>query len=412
VITESITNQTQTWQDALYGQLSAQNSEAGYLLTTPTGGVCKTDTVVIPALGLGTSGPARRLFLICHDGVTLDHHLFRLVPLLRESAITNEVPRTLYLDTPETEETGQTCVRFCPDGSEDRTIALNPLEADVDVVLTTLSRFGDLFFGAGGVHGLPLPFMPDDGSHVRRDLFFFDEAHDYDHDSFLRFQRLVKFLFAQDKDIVVASSTMPAHYRDDLSFLDPIEVGKEHALHHSRTITWMPAQRPLLTIKNEVRRAFHGNEKVFAVLERTVDAEQVYERIVHSVASHGQRTDNVFLYHHRQPSDVRRAIYARLTELDKQDQGYVLMTTGRAIETTDLDATVLVSSFCPPENLILRAGRCNRRIGDPTGRLIIVGEELDRWARPLSARMASEYTDALAQQQDSPFDADYWKRFI
>src|SRR4051794_18721447 len=99
VITESITNQTQTWQDALYGHLSAQNSEAGYLLTTPTGGVCKTETVVIPALGLGTSGPARRLFLICHDGVTLDHHLFRLVPLLRESAIVSEVPRTLYLDT-------------------------------------------------------------------------------------------------------------------------------------------------------------------------------------------------------------------------------------------------------------------------------------------------------------------------
>jgi hypothetical protein len=191
-----------------------------------------------------------------------------------------------------------------------------------------------------------------------------------------------------------------------------IEVGKEHAARHRRTLTWLPALRPLLTIKNEIKRHFQGGERVFAVLERAVDADQIYERVLHSHAAHGKSADNIFLYHHRQSSDIRRLTYAHLCDLDKQGKGYLLLTTGRAIETTNLNASVLISSFCPPENLILRAGRCNRRTGDPGSRLIVVGEELDRWARPVSPEMAADYVDALAEQHDSPFDADFWKRFI
>lgn len=395
--------QATDWQGALYERLSSRESDAGYLLSTPTG-AGKTEAVVIPALGLHRGGAPRRLFLIGPDGSPLDDYLYRLIPYLRASVGGDETPRTLCVDLMGDEEAeGNLCRRFFPDGSEDPSIERNPLEADVDLVLTTFSSFRDLFFGGGGIHALPSNSGPLDGLPLRRDLFFFDEAHSYDPESFARFHRLVEFLFAQDTDIVVGTTTMPASCAEEFGFLESIRV-TQPLFQGIKTLSYLPASDPLAVIEQEIRRSYYQNSRVFGVTESAADAEMLHGRLASSYPH------SVYLYHAEQGPDTRRQVYAQLRELEKEGEGYLLLTTGGALETSDLDATVLLSTLCPPENLIRRAGRCNRRADLPNAQITLVGNSFSPTARPLPK--ADEYLSALRDGSGCTFDADAWKAFI
>jgi CRISPR-associated endonuclease/helicase Cas3 len=278
------------------------------------------------------------------------------------------------------------------------------LEADVDVILTTLSRFRSLFFGAGGVHALPSAlFMEDMGQSLRRDLFYFDEAHGYGPDAFAHFHRLVEFLYAEDADVIVASTTMPAAFQEELSFLEPIQVPEDSSRGVCR-LTHVSTSDPLLEMESQVRRAYYQNSRVIAACDTPTDAEALYDRLRPSYPH------SVMLYHPSQPDTERRRIYAQLRELEKEGEGYLLLTTGDALERADLDATLVLSSLCPPENLIRRAGRCNRRGDLAEGRLVVVGDAISPHYRlfPQSDR----YLAALRGLTDSPFNADAWKDFI
>ncbi len=389
------------WQADLYALLSQPERDAADLLLTPTG-AGKTEAVVIPALGLHRGGAPRRLFHIGPEGATLDDALYRLVPYLRAWVMADETPRTLCVDAAEDDSDGSQCRRFFPDGTEDPHVVTNPLEADVDVILTTLPRFRSLFFGAGGVHALPSA-LPAPDAPLRRDLFFFDEAHGYQPEAFARFHRLVEFLYAEDSDVIVASTTMPPAFQEELSFLEPILTPAD-ARRAPCLLSHVVASDPLTAIEVQIRRAYYQNSRVIAALDSPADAEALCARLVPSYPH------SVYAYHPAQPAAERRRAYAQLRELEKEGEGYLVITTGDALETTDLDATVLLSMPCPPENLIRRAGRCNRRDDLDAGRLIVVGDTVAPTYRlfPLSP----DYLDALRGQTDAPFDADVWKSFI
>lgn len=396
--------QATPWQTDLYERLSVPESDIGSVLLTPTG-AGKTEAVVIPSLGLRRGGAPRRLFLIGPDESPLDDYLYRLTPYLRAMVSGDETPRTLCLSLAEEDSEGSLCRRFFPDGSEDPKIEVNPLEADVDLVLTTFSEFRALFFGGGGIHALPSTLTPDDGELIRRDLFFFDEAHRYEPEAFSRFHRLVEFLFAEDLDVVVASTTMPPACVEELSFLETIIVPATP--HAAKVLSYQPGDDALGIIEGEIRRAYFQNSRVFGVGETVAEAESLHQRLAASYPH------SVYLYHHEQPSEVRRRTYAQLRELEKEGEGYLLLTTGAALETADLDATVLLSTLCPPENLIRRAGRCNRR-GDLAqgAQIILIGDTFGPTARTLPAPQMTAYTDALAERSGTEFAPDFWKTLI
>ena len=390
------------WQSKLYGRLADPKADVGGLLLAPAG-AGRIEAVVIPALGLRRGGAPRRLFLIGADDSPLDDYLYRLVPYLRASVLADETPRTLCLDLSEDDDQGNECRRFFPDGTEDPHVLTNPLEADVDLILTTFSRFRELFFGSGGVHALPSQLIGETAA-VRRDLFFFDEAHLYSDDGFSRFHRLVEFLFAEDADVIVASSTLPATYAEELSFLDILPAPA--APQPPRTLTYKPSADPFPLIEAEIRRAYFQNSRVFGVAETEADAEALYARLAPSYPH------SVYVYHGGQPAGARRLTYAQLRELEKEGEGYLLLTTGGALESADLDATVLYTTLCPPENLIRRAGRCNRRGDLPDAHVVIVGNELPSAARPLTGLQAADYLAALRAQSELRFDPEFWKAFI
>ena len=391
------------WQAELYARLSEPDGDIGGLLLAGVG-AGKIESVLIPALGVHRGGAPRRVFLIGPDSSPLDDYLYRAVPYLRAFVQADEMPRTLCLDIADEDSLGNLCRRFFPDGTEDPRLMINPLEADVDLILTTFSRFRELFFGSGGVHALPTALI---GSleTPRRDLFFFDEAHSYTDDAFSRFHRLLEFLFAEDMDVIAASSTMPPAFTEELSFLETLPaplVGPSPP----RTLAYKPAADPLALIESEIRRSYFQNSRVFGVTETEAEAEALFSRLA-SAYPH-----NVYLYYTGLPADSRRRTYAQLRELEKEGEGYLLLTTGDALESSDLDATVLLSTLCPPENLIRRAGRCNRRGDLPAAQIVLFGDILSPTARPLNAAQTSEYLSALRAQTDLPFDAQFWKAFI
>ena len=407
--------QAYPWQAGLYTQLSDPEGDLGELLTAPTG-AGKVEAVVIPALGLRRGGAPRRLFLIGPDGSPLDDYLYRLVPYLKAFVQADETPRTLCLDLAEEDgegkdggqegEQGNECRRFFPDGTEDPHVVTNPLEADVDLILTTFSRFRELFFGSGGVHALPAVLLGPQEEQPRRDLFFFDEAHGYG-EAFPRFHRLVEFLFAQDLDVLVATSTMPPALIEELGFLDvlptPTVDGRPWP---ARTLSYKPAPDPLALIESEIRRAYFQNSRVFGVTETPEDAEALYARLAPAYPH------SVYVYHPSQTADARRRTYAQLRELEKEGEGYLLLTTGDALESSDLDATVLLSTLCPPENLIRRAGRVNRRGDLPSAQIVLVGDAFSPASRELNVSQAADYLAALRAQSELPFDPDFWRAFI
>ena len=396
--TDGVLTRAYSWQAELYDALSTRQTETTTLLQTPTG-AGKIEAVMVPALGFQRGGAPRRVFLVQQDGSTLDDALYRLVPYLKAMVKGDGVARTLCVEMDG--EDGSLCRRFLPDGTEDPSVETNPLEADVDLVLSTFCRFRALFFGSGGIHVLPSQVVDTDGPPVRRDLFFFDEAHSYDAHTFAQFHRLVEFLYAEDGDIVAASATLSPAFAEELGFLD-MQVVDEPV--RPLMFSFQPTSDPLTVLEAEARRRYFQNSRVFGVTETTDDAETVHARLAPSYPH------SVFLYHEQQPAETRRRLYAQLRELEKEGEGFLLLTTGAALETADLDATVLLTTLCLPENLIRRAGRVNRRGELHAAELVVLGEQFAPSARPLPS--AEDYLTALRDESGTTFDASRWKAFV
>jgi len=391
------------WQTKAYERLSLQESDASYLITTPTG-AGKTEAVTIPGLGPRRGGAPRRLYLIGAENASLDDYLYRLVPYLKTASQSDNTPRTVYVDTPRGDTTPIPCRRFLPEGGSEEMVVLNPLEADVDLVLTSIARFKEIFFGGGGLHALPSALTLPGTDPERRDLFYFDEAHSYETDAFEEFQRLVEFLFAADMDVVVGSSTLSNPYRQELGFLESLDIPSTS--DPKITLEYHPE---IHTSEHEVRVALSITASTSRVVLVTETAESAIELFteLHQSGQH-----DVLLYLRRQPPHERRAVYAEIKERESEGKGYVVVTTGAAIESADISADVLMTTFCLPENLILRAGRCRRRSDDGPGKVIVLGDTLSHADRTPNPTVLGDYCAALKAMSGSAFHADEFKNYI
>jgi CRISPR-associated endonuclease/helicase Cas3 len=386
------------WQVAVYERLANPDNDAGYLLLTPTASG-KSEAVLVPSVGLQRGGGPRRVFIIGADGSPLDDYVLRVSPYLKAWAAADETPRTVYIDGEETGQDGS-AVRFSADGNVDSEIAISPLEPDVDIVITTFSRFQDLFFGGGGVHGLPSALPLPDEAEIRRDLFFFDEAQSYAPIQFSQFLRLVEFLFAEDTDIVVGSSTMPPSFEEELSFLEKVVVPAEPL---PVRIEYRPDADPIAAIAREAVARAGQYRRIALVAENQQQAEALI------AALPDELRDSAIRYFPGSASDERRKAYASL--LDKNAQ-YVLVTTGSYLEASNVDVDAVLTTLCLPESLILRAGRCNRCGTRPTGDLLVFGNAIEGARRVLNNAQQTGYLEALAGCDGTPFDPSDWKRFI
>jgi CRISPR-associated endonuclease/helicase Cas3 len=95
------------------------------------------------------------------------------------------------------------------------------------------------------------------------------------------------------------------------------------------------------------------------------------------------RKRQIFLYHGRLADQERPKIYHEIQSRDKANQPYILITTSAIEVGCDLNSETLISQICPPENLIQRGGRCNRRGDVSDAKVILVGDRIPDFANSL-----------------------------
>ncbi len=406
-VTEGALAAPNALQRALFPRLMTQDT--GLLIPTgPCAG--RLEAIVIPSIvGMRLDAAAHRLFIIGPDGSPLDDYLYRLHVYVRSLVVADGTPRTLWLEEPERSPIAR---KYLPDGSFLNGASDHPFNDDVDIIVMPFSHFRALFFNTGGVHGVPetLGFDLDAAEAMApRGLFYFDEAHGSIHEQQGEFVRMVEFLFAQDLDVVVGGSSLPAAALDELSFLDTFKL-PDAQLQPLRRLQYhqTSAEEVIAVMERLVRSVYFQNSRVILTLNDPADDRlpNSYLRLSQSYPS------NVFLYRTRASRAERGQVYAQLRELEKEGEGYLLIVDGPALEVSDLDATYLVTEPCSPLSLVRRSGRCNRRGENPDALIHVVGDASSYTDPALPDQIKeSAFISALKHASEPVvFDAEAWKQ--
>lgn len=385
-------------QEEMYRSITSGNCTV--LLKAPTGSG-KTEAVVVPALI-----EQRRVVLIYPALSLIEDQEMRIEKMLRHlSLVMPSQQRALIVDTG-----ADMYRRVWINGKEQRRERRHLYHGDV--VLTTLDKFLYRFFGFGEpkksyIYPLRLRYG-------RQPLFCFDEAHSYDEVAYTNFVDLVRAIgFNADapRDVVVMTATMPAEYESDLlSMLTPLDYisGERNAALEHYYANVSPRAFPSKAFKYiSVPLQDQGSfcQQVLAIIEELHRPEQrtivTVEEIRTAVALYRELVDrlpqSVLLYHGRQTHQIRRDVYEQLRQLEDADQGYLLVTTSAIEVGCDLNAHLLLTQLCNPEQLMQRAGRCNRRGQMATACIVVVGDRIPDYLCTLSERDFEQYKSVLQQ---------------
>lgn len=240
-----------------------------------------------------------------------------------------------------------------------------------DVILTTVDKFLYRFFGYGENRwNLMYPYRLYMGEEaIDRLVIGFDEAHTYDGVSYTNFVNLLSALVANGIKTVAMSATLPEEFISltQQKFGMNFVKGGEYKGEKSYELLGLSENR-LQTIKDIISR--NSDKKVIVVRNTVRNAFEIFDLL----EKDEKYKDYTYFYHGRLFSFVKSNTYSKLKEKDENNEPYILVTT-HAIEVgCDLDADLLITDFCNPDQLIQRAGRCARKIGREGG-LYILGED-------------------------------------
>ncbi|MCH8292791.1 CRISPR-associated helicase Cas3' [Candidatus Poribacteria bacterium] len=392
-------------QRVLFDRISPTSENPAILLKSPTGSG-KTEAVLIPSLV-----SSRRLFLIFPSRSLVEDQIGRCEKYLKSMSKIEPETFSLVVDTGgrasrtvfvkgEKQETGR---RHLYDG---------------DVIITTFDKFLYRFFGFGEQKkSYIFPFRIHH-SH-RRNLFCFDEAHSYDKVAFTNFVRLMKSLYKVNLDLVVMTATMPEKYQEELDFLDVVDYTTGVKLQKLETAR--PRCYPNKQI--EYRKAKNVRDEICAYVfskhqwcKRTIATIETIEDVVcvYMLMKERYNFENLLLYHGRLTDYQRRKVYCRLKKIEENEGGYLLLTTSAIEVGCDLNAHLLVTELCNPDQLIQRAGRCNRRGDLQDAKVVVVGNQIPHFLRTISQVDQEQYIQELKWRSENGevFDAKSLLQFI
>jgi len=390
----------------------ANNDYPAVMLKSPTGSG-KMEAILFPALA-----KRYRLFLPLPARSLLEDQKERIEKYLKKFSKL-QVDREISLVV----DTGAQMYRRIYLNGEDITSNLNKNSRrhlyKGDVILTTLDKFLYRYFGFGDKQK---SFIFPLRIHDEKTLICFDEAHTYDEISFTNFQSLVRFLYEAGRSVVLMTATMPPEHYERFNYFDIIDfVDNTHRSEELFRFQQQTLKRPNLnkksfewysnisrnqespeTFQNEFANIIlmkwrqKNNCRIIAVVETVKDAAAIYQILIQDL---GSSTDHlgrfIFLYHGRIADQIRPSIYKQIQERDAESQAYILVTTSAIEVGCDLNADVLISQICPPENLVQRAGRCNRKGNIPDATVILVGNEIPDFANSLNDVGWQKYQETL-----------------
>ncbi|MGC9025499.1 MAG: CRISPR-associated helicase Cas3', partial [Chloroflexia bacterium] len=363
-------------QKAVWEKL-VNEDDGGLLLLAPTGSG-KTEAVTVPGLALG-----RRIFVILPARSLVDDQIGRFKKMLeRASSADCTRPYALIVDTGaqstrwvwyKGKSVGQSQHRHLYQG---------------DIIVTTLDKFLYRFFGFGE-QGKSYTYPLHIRYGLRPPLFCFDEAHSYDTVAWTNFCLLLRTLYEKALDVVAMTATMPSAFAKELDFLTTLDFiyshnqakdagnGREQPSHQ---LTYFPV--PLSDVAGKLielgKQLRSPQKRVIISVETVRDAVKVFKAL-------RQGNNDVLLYHGRLTADRRQEVYAELKRREAKGKGYLLVTTSAIEVGCDLDAHILITQLCNPEQLLQRVGRCNRRGKIKNAQVIVVGKEIPPYLTTLTS---------------------------
>jgi CRISPR-associated endonuclease/helicase Cas3 len=377
----------------------------------------KTESVVFPALASGT-----RLIIPLPARSLLEDQKKRIEGYLKKfSALHPGREFSLVTDT------GSQMYRsIYTNGNEIKTKRVSNPRRHLykgDIILTTLDKFLYRYFAFGDKQkSFTFPLR----IHRDRTLICFDEAHSYDEISFTNFQSLVKSLYEAGRSIVLMTATLSHQHHDVFDYLDLVDYvddsEKASALKqfqqealkqpyiNQRSFEWIdnlsrnredPAifQDGFAQIISQQWQT-KSNQRIIAVVERVTDAAEIYKKLVSRLSKHQDKPERfLFLYHGRIADQIRPELYQNIQQRDSEGLPYLLITTSAIEVGCDLNADILISEVCPPENLIQRAGRCNRKGNVADAKVILLGNSIPDFANSLDEAGWVTYQSVLKSLQ-------------
>ena len=378
-------------QEELFTCIAPEARNPALLLKAPTGSG-KTEAVLIPSLDSN-----RRLFLIFPSWSLVDDQIGRCEEYLCRASENTEKSYALVIDT------GAESSRTVFKNGEAEEPGKRHLY-DGNVILTTFDKFLYRFFGFGEPKKSYIyPFRIHHSQ--RRNLFCFDEAHAYDQVAFVNFERLIKALYKANLDMVVMTATMPNTYQETLDFLDTVDYTERTNQHKLECYQNRPFPNKVIKriavkpkeVRDEicacVSQQYESGKRTIVTIETIQDLIPVYQYMKERNGG-----ENIFLYHGRLSNPQRKRVYRKLKDCEKEDrekggEGYLLFTTSAIEVGCDLDAHLLITELCNPDQLIQRAGRCNRKGKIQDAEIVVVGSKIR--LSTISQEMEEEYLQIL-----------------
>ncbi|KAA3663960.1 MAG: CRISPR-associated helicase Cas3' [Chloroflexi bacterium] len=397
-------------QTAVWQAITEDNDMGIGLLLKGLTGSGKTEAVAIPAINEN-----RRLIMVYPTRSLVDDQIMRFEKLLTNYSCHNKGQLvTLTVDT------GAQSMRYCyRNGKTEPTPGGERSTRHLytgNVIITTLDKFIYRFFGFGEplksyIFPLRIRYM--------NPIICFDEAHSYDEIAFINFERLVKTLYQNGKDIVLMTATMPMQYLKRFHDLDVFDFASGQGAramadwktypHPGKHLYHIPASIERLEdapseaierIIAETRQRYQFDKRMIVTIESVKDAAYVYTQL------RDEFRDNIWLYHGRLTQARRKEVYAKLKEQEGKENGRYLLISTSAIEVgCDLDAHILISQLCDPDRLIQRAGRCNRKQAIPDASIVVVGDNIPEWATALTEQQP-KYLQELQAQNGKLFNPE------
>ena len=392
-------------QEELFHLISPSKANPALLLKSPTGSG-KTEAVLLPSLTT-----KRRLFLIFPSRSLVEDQIGRCERYLCKMSKVLSKPYSLVIDT------GGQSSRIVFDNGERKPDGRRHLY-DGNVIITTFDKFLYRFFGFGEPNkSYIFPFRIHH-SHTRN-LFCFDESHSYDKGAFTNFVRLIKSLYKANLDLVVMTATMPEAYQKELNFLDNIDYTREEKLKNlNESLKYSSPSKQIESIRTEakdvrdeicayVSSRCELDKRIIVTVETVADVVPIYQFMKERKVG-----ENVFLYHGRLSDGQRQKVYQKLKQIEEEDGSYMLFTTSAIEVGCDLNAHLLVTELCNPDQLIQRAGRCNRKGQMKAAKIVVVGNKIRHFLRTIPEETEVRYLEILQAQSGGNFKTNAFLELI
>ncbi|MCC3450865.1 MAG: CRISPR-associated helicase Cas3' [Microcoleus sp. PH2017_40_RAT_O_B] len=399
------------------------NPNPAFLLKAPTGSG-KMEAVLFPCLAKGY-----RLILPLPSRSLVEDQKQRIERYIKTFSA---LPENKDLEFSLVVDTGSQMERLIYQNGErvERKINSRRHLYKGDVILTTLDKFLYRYFAFGDKQKsfvFPLRIHRDK-THSEKTLICVDEAHSYDNISFTNFHSLVQSLYEAGRSIVLMTATMPQQHLDRFDYLKVIDyINNLENVNSLREFQQQSYETKAFEWLNEVQRdstnPLHfqtqvaqivlrewkskSNRRIIAVVETVTDAVEIYTQVKNELAFNTDTQGQFLFLYHGRISDIpkdsefsRSTRYKNLKNRDENHLPYILITTSAIEVGCDLNSEVLISEMCPPENLIQRAGRCNRRGNVPNAKVILVGNTIQEFANTLDESGWETYTETLQKLTD------------